>query len=335
MQKVIVVLGCIIDRLPFECIWREFAQRVFVDEDGNEWSVDFRFHAKHIEKAKASSVWLAEHLLGVSYKPEWGSFEVIQAYHALVCDAVEIANVEHCIFVSESCLPVGTLSRWVKLLREDPKTWLFVRFPGRCKTLKRIAGLGIDNYIVKSDMCCQINKKHMHMLAEMTTDDEIFRMIRRGKNCVDELYVGSALKWLGELAVVQDSESYESKKDETLLLGSRAERMARKRKRKENGESMQDESNIQMKQYGSRHEGCNRLGSKIESGSVSCRTACAMFLKMFGGHSVKSHSECRSEDVKEAISQGCLTMRKYCSDVTLSQWQQAHADTSEERKDEI
>ena len=55
--------------------------------------------------------WLRDRLLPVSYRPEWGSVELVRAALELVRVAVtDDASVQWLVLASESCLPVTTVA---------------------------------------------------------------------------------------------------------------------------------------------------------------------------------------------------------------------------------
>jgi hypothetical protein len=95
------------------------------------WSVRFLAHAKApevvIDEARSgdhpppatspatghdadSQAWLASRLLPMSFRPTWGSVELVQAALELVRTAVSHDDVQYLALASESCLPVAPLS---------------------------------------------------------------------------------------------------------------------------------------------------------------------------------------------------------------------------------
>lgn len=332
MKKVIVVLGCIIDTLHFEDIWREFSRTTYVDVHGDEWSMQFLFHAKYIVKAKASSQWVADRLISVSYKPEYGSFEVALAFHRLVCEANNIPDVQHVVFVTESCLPIGSLERWVKLLLEDSNSWVFVTYPGIYSRLHRIEGLGLDKReMIKSHTCNQLNKRHIQMLSGLSQEGSFFAQLSRVSITADELWVGSALKLFRELDVDENVDHGPSKRiipsSINALGGSRALRRLEKRKCVNSGNTQTNSE----EGYPMRWIGCNYRGSQIQSETVSCRRVCAFFQKPCK-KTVPGLKTIERSDILVVEREGSLTARKYDKCITLEQWRTAHKATDTECK---
>ena len=100
-RQTLAVLFIIIDKLPFEEIWRSWAD-AGAGEAG--WTARFWVHAKY--PAQVKSEWVRQRLLPVSFVPEWGSVELVRAATALMDAALEDSTVQRLVLASESCVPV-------------------------------------------------------------------------------------------------------------------------------------------------------------------------------------------------------------------------------------
>ena len=74
----IAILFCIIDEFPNELIWRMWLH-------GHESKYKLYFHTKFPNKVQ--SPFVKANLLGISYRPNWGSFEIVKAMLALLREA--------------------------------------------------------------------------------------------------------------------------------------------------------------------------------------------------------------------------------------------------------
>lgn len=76
------------------------------------WAVRFLIHAKDRRAVLADRTqppWVHASLLPVSFRPEWGSVELVRAALELVHVALEDASVQWLTLASESCVPVVPL----------------------------------------------------------------------------------------------------------------------------------------------------------------------------------------------------------------------------------
>jgi hypothetical protein len=84
----------IIDSAPLGPIWEAWAAQC-------PGRVQFRVHAKFPERVRTGS-WEHRHLVPLTFRPEWGSVELVRAALAL-CDDI---RTQWFALVSESCVPV-------------------------------------------------------------------------------------------------------------------------------------------------------------------------------------------------------------------------------------
>lgn len=112
--------------------WQEWAQRqvraakarelfkvtiFLVSQCPEGWRVEFKIHAKHPEMIHAlpdddDKKWLTDRLLPVSYRPEWGSVELVRAALALLQASFDEQPFSRWfLLASESCLPIQPLKQ--------------------------------------------------------------------------------------------------------------------------------------------------------------------------------------------------------------------------------
>jgi hypothetical protein len=131
-MPTLAVLLIVIDGVPFADVWRRWADtrvgfrmRVrLVCVHANTcipcvraqappgWAVRFLIHAKDrraVLEDHTQPAWVHASLLPVSFRPEWGSIELVRAALELVHVALEDASVQWLALASESCVPVVPL----------------------------------------------------------------------------------------------------------------------------------------------------------------------------------------------------------------------------------
>lgn len=97
----------IVDALPHESVWREWLRTGGEGEEG-EVAADLFVHAKRPEAVRSD--WVRARLVGVTFRPEWNSVEVVQAMLAVLAAALRDGRAfQHFVFATESCLPLTTL----------------------------------------------------------------------------------------------------------------------------------------------------------------------------------------------------------------------------------
>jgi hypothetical protein len=108
----------IIDELPHEAIWR----RWLASAEGGDRGCRVLIQAKHPERV--TSDWVRAHLIGRSFRPEWGSVELVRASLALLAAAVSDPLTQRFAFASESCIPIRPLAEAMEALWASEKSWL-------------------------------------------------------------------------------------------------------------------------------------------------------------------------------------------------------------------
>lgn len=124
------------------------------------WKVRFYIHAKSPEIVAKDAEALG-YLLPITFRPKWGSVELVRAALELVRTCLRDENVQYMVLASESCLPlkpltqvcvcvcfflvynkyilsfanvkfffaVSSLLQCIKALEEDPRSWLLYDLP--------------------------------------------------------------------------------------------------------------------------------------------------------------------------------------------------------------
>ncbi len=143
-DAVLSVLLLVIDDVPFANHWIQWANRDvsgFAGSSLNDtfsfptppvlfvqcppgWRVTFKIHAKSPETIKQGpdrpeKAWMAGNLLPDSFRPDWGSVELVRAALALLqASFSEEIAARRFILASESCLPVQSVAN-VSFVRGD------------------------------------------------------------------------------------------------------------------------------------------------------------------------------------------------------------------------
>jgi hypothetical protein len=101
-KPAIAVLLIVIDSVPFEDMWRAWA------EHGKDCArVDFFIHAKHPERVQ--SEWARRRLVPKSFRPTWGSVQITMAMHYLLCQAYKHEVKVRCVPVLNSVVSCARL----------------------------------------------------------------------------------------------------------------------------------------------------------------------------------------------------------------------------------
>ena len=100
-------------------IWREYFQ-------SNEGESRIFAHVAHPEKLENNS-FLKEHVIDEYLQTEWGDISLVRATLALLRAALTDSDCTHMVLVSESCVPVRSLSDLTRSLQLDPRSRMFVR----------------------------------------------------------------------------------------------------------------------------------------------------------------------------------------------------------------
>jgi hypothetical protein len=207
------------------------------DEDNNNIKVSVLGHAKFPERVKSD--WLKQRLLvqppkmgrgnthePVQYhsrRPEWGSIEITRAMLDLIHEGLLIgagtadprfseeryghsSPITHFIFVSETCLPVSTLTHVGTALRSSPgQSWVNARNTpnngySRQQQFEKVDPVVPKTCVHKADQWMVLTRAHAMAVMELD------RHLPRGAclwhcfdetNASDELYFPTALALLG------------------------------------------------------------------------------------------------------------------------------------------
>ena len=113
-ECVLGLLFIIIDKLPFESIWRMWLEECSESRKGR---VRIWIHAKFPQRV--TSPWVRQHLVKTfQLKPEWGSLELTDVMVRILKEAIEDEGTglspTHFVFTSESCVPITTLDKAMK-----------------------------------------------------------------------------------------------------------------------------------------------------------------------------------------------------------------------------
>jgi hypothetical protein len=133
-MPTIAVLFLVIDALPFADIWQRWAASSRTHPRSAR--VRFFLHAKDRDALlcdRRTPRWVRECTLPISYRPEWGSVELVRATLALVEEALRDASVDWLLLASESCLPVKSLDAALRALTSADagagRSWLLYDLP--------------------------------------------------------------------------------------------------------------------------------------------------------------------------------------------------------------
>ena len=201
----VAILFCIIDEFPNELIWRMWLR-------GYESKYQFYFHAKYPERVR--SPFVRERLLGVSYRPNWGTYEIVKAMLALLEESTLRGprSLLHFCFASESCVPIMNASKVLAAFPKDPsvstESWLNYMWranngyaqKGQFEVLEK--GIPSD-CICKADQWCMLSRQHALMVLslqnKLLSHENCKSLVKLFKNvkASDEMYVPVAMALLG------------------------------------------------------------------------------------------------------------------------------------------
>ena len=204
----LALMFIIIDELPHEAVWRRWLQhgqdevetraaeaaatahrrRLASGSSGSANGDDsctdgagcvgcrVLIHAKHPERVR--SQWVRRHLLPVSFRPEWGSIELVRAALALmqVAYAGEGEGVPGCerfALVSESCIPIVSFADATRAMWADGRrSWCHAWNRAESGNEEHNANC-IDSAIIprddvwKSDQWVMLARKHVRSILEL------------------------------------------------------------------------------------------------------------------------------------------------------------------------
>lgn len=139
--------------------------------DDGEWEVQFFVHAKYPERI--TSPWLRRQLLPVTFRPEWGSIQLVEAMEALIDAALGEPRTARLVLASESCVPVCSLQEAVDAMCDDPNSWLRTRIPGAHgrSSIARVRAVDKSRVppecICKADQWFLLTRRHAEVLTKM------------------------------------------------------------------------------------------------------------------------------------------------------------------------
>lgn len=87
--------------------------------------VRFWIHAKHPDRVKSS--WARGRLIRRSFRPEWGSIEIVRAELELLQVAVAESSAQRLLLASETCVPIVPLARAAEVVFEKECSWVNAR----------------------------------------------------------------------------------------------------------------------------------------------------------------------------------------------------------------
>lgn len=120
-QKTVGICIVIVDSLPHEAIWAEWANEVNEGSSG-EYKAKIAIHAKHPDRIK--SEWVRERLVPLTYQPDWNSPEVIRAMLTVMNECLRDPCCGRFVFATESCVPLYRLNYIGEVLFKEDASWL-------------------------------------------------------------------------------------------------------------------------------------------------------------------------------------------------------------------
>ena len=164
----LALLFIIIDELPHEAIWRRWLASTECGGKGCRVLIQ----AKHPERV--SSDWVRAHLIGQSFRPEWGSIELVRASLALLAAAVDDPLTQRFAFASESCIPIRPLAEVVDALWASEKSWLHAWSQPQTGNEQHNQN-AVDSGVIprgdiwKSDQWVMLTRKHAEAVLALPT----------------------------------------------------------------------------------------------------------------------------------------------------------------------
>jgi hypothetical protein len=202
-ERAIALLFICIDELPFEDIWRKW-----MDDEEAGVKVTVLIHAKHPQRVK--SEWMRQHLLPESYKPTWGSIELVRAATYLVDECLkQDRSVGRMCFLSESCVPVKSLRACTRALFSSERSWLDAKNKpnngfATMNQFEKASPAIPKRHLWKSDQWIALTRRHAQAIADIDQRQKLpyeawkyFSSMR----AADEMYFATMLACLGVLWV--------------------------------------------------------------------------------------------------------------------------------------
>ena len=189
----IAFLFLIVDTLPYEELWKAWIGKIT--------DSCVHIHAKHPERIR--SAWVRQHLITapsgdiVTYRPDWGSVELVRAMLALLQAALRDRQVGRLCFLSESCLPAVDPVVAERTIQAATRSWLDVKFrPNNgYSALHQFAPMRCGWRVAKADQWCLLQRSHAERLVRRP---RIWQSFKRAK-AADEIFIPTLLQMGGVL----------------------------------------------------------------------------------------------------------------------------------------
>ena len=189
-------LFLIVDDLPYEVLWRHWLEQLPPD------SYSVHFHCKNPEKIE--SAWVHAHSIRtregdvMTYRPDWGSVELVRAMLHLVREGLKDASVRRLCFISESCLPVTPPLEAQARLDQAEHSWLDIkcRPNNGYSALHQFLPMKSGWTVHKADQWCMLLRKHAEILVRHPYAWKAFSQIK----APDEIYAPTVLYHAGALS---------------------------------------------------------------------------------------------------------------------------------------
>jgi len=218
---VLGLLFIIIDKLPFESVWRLWLKECSAC---HQMRVRIWIHAKFPKNV--TSPWVQERLVkSFQLKPDWGSLELTDVMIRMLKEAVEGEEgggsgglpPTHFVFVSESCVPIASLdktmreislSRNVSWMNYNTTSTNGYAQQGQFDVLK---GIIPAQCVVKADQWIMLSRQHAQTVLSLPEKLgspvlPLFKKVRAS----DEMYFPCCLAVLGYITIASGSHSSSS-----------------------------------------------------------------------------------------------------------------------------
>jgi hypothetical protein len=186
-------LFLIVDTLPYEDLWTAWL--------GHLPDAHVHIHAKHPERIR--SEWVRQRLITsssgdiVTYRPDWGSIELVRAMLALLRAALRDPDVGRLCFLSESCLPAVDPAAAERTLLGATRSWLDIKFrPNNgYSALHQFAPMRCGWRPAKADQWCLLLRAHAERLLRQPRCWQAFKRVK----AADEIFIPTLLRMYGIL----------------------------------------------------------------------------------------------------------------------------------------
>ena len=189
----IAFLFLVIADLPYEPLWRAWLEQVP--------DAEVHIHCKHPERVTSS--WVRQRLITspggdiVTYRPDWGSVELVRAMLALLRAGLRRPDVGRLCFLSESCLPAADPAAAAQAMRAATRSWLDVKFrPNNgYSALHQFRPMRCGWRAAKADQWCLLLRPHAERLLRQPRMWQAFKRIK----AADEMFIPTVLLMHGVL----------------------------------------------------------------------------------------------------------------------------------------